>query len=154
MTLPDTLWAALTVAAVLLLAHGNTRARTGVEILRPTRNAQVLLRQHDDETARLADRARTLAAAHDYWRMHTERLLVDVAPPAPDPGNPGATLRLVEDPHGAITIPRGRLLLAVNPATGLPVAVEVPPDTADPLAAAAWTYDTDPDTYRGLARRT
>lgn len=104
-------------------------------------------------------RARHLADTGRYETMLAEHLLIQTGPPVPDPGNPGHTLRLADDPHRAIT--RGRVLLATNPANSELLALPVHPTSTDPLAAAAWTYD-DPDspvrvdaaTYARLARRT
>lgn len=96
------------------------------------------------------------ALIHAYDRMLMRRLLTPIGLPAPDPGNPGATLRLVEDPYGAITEPGGRVLLVKNPPDGphATTALPVPPHITDPVTAAAWTYSVDRDTYLQLARRT
>lgn len=104
-------------------------------------------------------RARELAAAGQYATMLAEELLIETGPAAEDPGNPGHLLRLATDPHGAITLRGGPILLAVDPAAADRhppghIAIPVPPHLADPLAAAAWTYDVPPDTYAALARRT
>jgi hypothetical protein len=112
-----------------------------------------------DEFARLtllelAHAAASCAAAHAYDDMLTRGLLEQSGPAVPDPGNPGAVLRLTCDTHGAITQRGGRVLLAVNPADGLTVALPVPPYVDDPVEAAAWSYDVDRDTYLTLARRT
>lgn len=108
-------------------------------------------RQHGRERA-----ARSLAAAGAYETMLTRRLLTPAAPAVPDPGNPGAVLRLAIDVYGAVTEPRGLLLLVQNPPDGLhtPLALPVPPGVGDPVTAAAWTYDVPRDTYLQLARRT
>lgn len=85
---------------------------------------------------------------------------------APDPGNPGQVFAVFTDPHGLAGHPGGRVLIAAD---GTPDtdghrrlhAVPVPPDLADPLEAAAWTYDDPthpvrctPAVYAALARRT
>jgi hypothetical protein len=91
----------------------------------------------------------------DYDALVAVGLLDLTCPPCPDPGNPGHDLRLTVDRLGVLG-DKGRLiLLARDPAQeGRAVAIPVPPGTPDPLTAAAWTYDTTPDVYADLARRT
>lgn len=82
-----------------------------------------------------------------------------------DPGNPGQVMALFTDGPRPVR-GWGRVLVAVN---GTPepdgarrlVAVPVPAHLADPLAAAAWTYDDPghpirctPGVYALLTRRT
>jgi hypothetical protein len=77
---------------------------------------------------------------------------------AGDPGNDGCVLRLYDLPHELWGTP-GRVLLVTNGSAerdgtrrryGLPV----PADTADAVAAAAWTYGLTGEQYTRLARRT
>jgi hypothetical protein len=152
----------LLVAAWLAIL---TYAIPGAPARRPRRHhgpvipADVEARPDEGDVYAVRYRARRLAQTGRYEAMLAERLLIQTGPPVPDPGNPGHTLRLADDPHRAIT--RGRVLLAVNPANSELLALPVHPAAADPLAAAAWTYD-DPDspvpvtaaTYAALARRT
>lgn len=90
--------------------------------------------------------------------------LAVVSGPIPDPGNPAGLLVLVDDRTGRLG--PVRVLLAIN-ATPEPdgrrrlVALYVPHQIADALAAAAWTYDDDthpirvtPALYATTARRT
>lgn len=103
-------------------------------------------------------RAMRLVRFRGYDAMVTQGHLRVLAT-APDPANPGTPLRLAEDVFGVITVMHGRVLLARDPAAGdrgrpALVALPVPPTMTDALAAAAWTYNVEPDTYRQLARRT
>lgn len=148
----------LAVAILATVLAGQTRPPRS---LTDEQHAALLERHRGSLTAlrRELDRERdahSLAAARAYEAMLTRRLLEPVAPPAPDPGNPGAQLRLARDVYGAVTEPRGLLLLVQNPPDGLyaPLALPVPPGSDDPVTAAAWTYDVPRDTYLQLARRT
>jgi hypothetical protein len=83
-----------------------------------------------------------------WGRLVAAGVLRPVAAPTFDPGNPAGTrLLLVEHITGAFG--ECRVLLAVNGSPNADgrhdlVAIPVPSHFADPLAAAAWTYD-DPD---------
>ncbi|RJL22711.1 DUF6745 domain-containing protein [Bailinhaonella thermotolerans] len=77
---------------------------------------------------------------------------------APDPGNPGAELRLYDLPSFAREAP-ARLLLAVNGSlerdgTRRRYGLRVPARFDDPVAAAGWTYGLTAPQYARLARRT
>jgi hypothetical protein len=77
---------------------------------------------------------------------------------SPDPGNPGAYLRLYDLPGPSGGTP-GRVLLAVN---GTPepdgqrrqYGLRIPPVIDNPVEAAGWTYGLSGEQYARLARRT
>ena len=96
---------------------------------------------------------RRLAVERMGWDTYIRLAgLRDVAT-APDPGNPGAVLRLCD-------IPRvGRVLLMRNGSPDRSGALRVygelvPASIDDPVAAAAWQYGCSVNTYRRLQRRT
>jgi hypothetical protein len=77
---------------------------------------------------------------------------------APDPGNPGAELRLYDAPRQTWGR-RARLLLVVNGSvepdgSHRRYGLGVPAHFEDPVAAAGWCYGLSGELYRRLARRT
>jgi hypothetical protein len=100
-----------------------------------------------------------------WHRLLAAGALHPVGAPARDPGNPvGSHLVLAEHVGGAFG--DARILLGLNGSPNADgsyelVAIPVPSQFTDPLAAAAWTYD-DPDhpvrctrqVYADTARRT
>lgn len=145
--------ASLTIAAVVVLTAALTRTPPHT----PPRPVP--------PTPRPSRRALALASAGRYIDLLEEGQLRQVGDPAPDPGNGDALTVLAADPYGIITGPDGRVLLVENAPTGhggrTVHAIPVPPDTPDPITAAAWTYDdehhpvrTTPALYAALARRT
>jgi len=77
---------------------------------------------------------------------------------AMDPGNDGCVLRLYDLPPDVWGTP-GRVLLVTNGSperdgTRRRYGLPVPGDTADAIAAAAWTYGLARDQYARMARRT
>jgi hypothetical protein len=144
------------VIAALVVAGGLaaiTAAKTG----RPTRKPAQPTESQQVPAPQVspAELFTQLEAMGWHQALATGRVRM-VGSPAPDPGNPGQVLRLVEAPAGGLG--DSRVLLATDPATGQVVALPVPVTITGPVEAAAWTY-TDPDhelpiTYTDLARRT
>jgi hypothetical protein len=110
-----------------------------------------ILHERNSELRRIAIERlgwnRFLAEAHTF--------LIDG--PVPDPGNPGNTLRLYDMPpvDGRVA----RLLLCTNASperdgTVRRFGLHVPATIDTALAAAAWTFDVDPDVYQTLQRAT
>lgn len=102
---------------------------------------------------------RRVAIERMGWdRFVREARLALVDGPVADPGNPGNTLSLYDLPAP----PRGaamRVLLCTNATprrdgTLVRFGLHVPATVGDALAAAAWTFDVDPETYRRLSRAT
>ncbi len=92
------------------------------------------------------------------WDSYIEQTGLTLLSQAPDPGNPGAELRLYESPdrgwRGAT-----RLLLVVNGSRERDGArrrygLNVPHSADDALAAAGWTYGLTGPQYAQLQRRT
>jgi hypothetical protein len=77
----------------------------------------------------------------------------------PDPGNPGAELKLYDDLPGTGWEAPARILVVTN---GTPepdghyrrYGISVPASLDDPVDAAAWTYGLTGELYKTLARRT
>jgi hypothetical protein len=74
---------------------------------------------------------------------------------AEDPGNPGFVLSLYDRLSGVFEDPV-RVLLCTNASverdgTRRRYGLTVPPNSADPVSAAAWTFGLDADQYRQLA---
>ena len=92
------------------------------------------------------------------WDVYIAQAGLALVATAPDPGNPGCTLRLYEMPPG----PNGRLsrlLLVVNGSVERDgnrrrYGLGVPADIDDPVAAAGWTYGLTGEQYARLVRRT
>ncbi|WP_030168493.1 DUF6745 domain-containing protein [Spirillospora albida] len=87
------------------------------------------------------------------WPAYIEEAGLRLVASAPDPGNPGAELRLYDVHRGT------RALLAVNGSverdgTRRRYGLTVPASIDDPVAAAGWTYGLSGDQYALLARRT
>lgn len=106
------------------------------------------------------------AAEQVGWhRLLAAGVLRPVGQPATDPGN-AAGSRLVLAEHVGGAFGDARILLALNGSPNADgsyelVAIPVPAYFADPLAAAAWTYDDPahpvrctPGVYARVARRT
>ncbi|WP_459963083.1 DUF6745 domain-containing protein [Nocardia sp. IFM 10818] len=92
------------------------------------------------------------------WDPYIEQTGLTLLSHAPDPGNPGAELRLYESPDRGW---RGttRLLLVVNGSrerdgTRRRYGLNVPGGFDDALAAAGWTYGLSGAQYAELLRRT
>ncbi|NUR91192.1 MAG: hypothetical protein HOY71_44560 [Nonomuraea sp.] len=87
------------------------------------------------------------------WDAYLDEAGLDLLGTCPDPGNPGAELRLYDLPGFT------RVLLAVNGSLERDgrrrrYGLMVPPDVDDPLSAAGWTYGLTGDQYSQLSRRT
>lgn len=90
------------------------------------------------------------------WNAYLDRARLTPVAARPDPGNPGASLRLYDLPGAGRP---ARFLLAVN---GSPepdgrhrqYGLTVPADIDDPVDAAAWTYGLTGAQYACLVRRT
>jgi hypothetical protein len=87
------------------------------------------------------------------WAAYIDAAGLRLVGAAPDPGNPGAELRLYDFRQ------ESRVLLAVNGSverdgTRRRYGLTVPASIADPVAAAGWTYGLSADQYSTLQRRT
>ncbi|MFI7438643.1 DUF6745 domain-containing protein [Nonomuraea indica] len=87
------------------------------------------------------------------WTAYIEQAGLRLVATAPDPGNPGAHLRLYDLRENA------RVLVAVNGSverdgTRRGYGLTVPRFLDDPVAAAGWTYGLSAAQYSLLARRT
>ncbi|WP_093257971.1 DUF6745 domain-containing protein [Thermostaphylospora chromogena] len=87
------------------------------------------------------------------WAEYIDRAGLRLVASAPDPGNPGAELRLY-DMRG-----NTRVLLAVNGSAERDghrrrYGLTVPGHFSDPIAAAGWTYGLSAEQYSQLVRRT
>lgn len=87
------------------------------------------------------------------WGEYIDRAGLRLVASAPDPGNPGAELRLY-DMRGDT-----RVLLAVNGSAERDgrrrrYGLTVPGYFSDPIAAAGWTYGLSAEQYSQLVRRT
>jgi len=87
------------------------------------------------------------------WDVFVERAGLRLVSTAPDPGNPGAELRLYDLRRDT------RVLLAVNGSVERDgrrrqYGLTVPSNFDDPVAAAGWTYGLSADQYAMLLRRT
>ncbi|MEV6770713.1 DUF6745 domain-containing protein [Nocardia sp. NPDC051030] len=92
------------------------------------------------------------------WDAYIERAGLTLLSLAPDPGNPGAELRLYEMPSRHWGGP-ARVLLVVNGSrerdgTRRRYGLNVPATIGDPLAAAGWSYGLTGAQYARLVRRT
>ncbi len=95
-------------------------------------------------------RLRRCAAERMGWpRFIASAGLSAVGVPAPDPGRDDAELVLYDLPAGLIADEPARLLLCEGGAVG----VTVPAGFDNPVAAAAWSYGLDAETYAGADRR-
>jgi hypothetical protein len=89
-------------------------------------------------------------------RFVAEAELSQVGDTLEDPGNPGQTIALYDVPE-QIYDEAVRVLLCTNATvesdgTRRRFGLTVPANINDPISAAAWTFDVDPETYRQLAR--
>ncbi|WP_242902784.1 DUF6745 domain-containing protein [Actinomadura terrae] len=87
------------------------------------------------------------------WASYIDQAGLRLVASAPDPGNPGAELRLYDLRRET------RVLLAVNGSVERDgrrrrYGLTVPGSLDDPIAAAAWTYGLPADAYSLLVRRT
>jgi hypothetical protein len=87
------------------------------------------------------------------WPAYIERGGLRLVASAPDPGNPGAELRLYDLRR------QTRVLLAVNGSVERDghrrqYGLTVPSAIDDPVAAAGWTYGLSAEQYSRLLRRT
>ncbi|MBF6137261.1 hypothetical protein IU501_30245 [Nocardia otitidiscaviarum] len=92
------------------------------------------------------------------WDFYIEQAGLALVSTAPDPGNPGAELRLYDLPRRHRR-ERSRVLLVVNGSrerdgTRRRYGLNVPEQIADPLAAAGWSYGLTGTQYASLRRRT
>lgn len=88
------------------------------------------------------------------WARYLDEAGLALLATAPDPGNPGAELRLYDLGRDGT-----RVLLAVNGSVERDgrrrrYGLTVPEGFTDPVAAAAWTYGLARDEYATLTRRT
>lgn len=114
--------------------------------------AERILRERNQEFRRCA------VERIGWERFIAEGNLAQVGETVPDPGNPGGDLALYDVPYSLFAEPV-RVLLCLNGTTERDgtrrrYGLTVPRHFADPVAAAAWTYDWPVETYRRLARRT
>ncbi|WP_347593071.1 DUF6745 domain-containing protein [Acrocarpospora sp. B8E8] len=87
------------------------------------------------------------------WPSYIEQARLWLLAAAPDPGNPGAELRLYDMRKDT------RVLLAINGSverdgTRRQYGLTVPGYLPDPITAAGWTYGLSAEQYSQLARRT
>ncbi|PSK88928.1 hypothetical protein CLV63_12816 [Murinocardiopsis flavida] len=92
------------------------------------------------------------------WDAYIDRAGLRLAAEAPDPGNPGFSLRLYDSPSEEWGTPT-RVLLAVNGSVERDgrrrkYGLTVPASFDDPVAAAGWSYGLTGTLYARLARRT
>ena len=93
------------------------------------------------------------------WDAYLRDAGMTLVASCPDPGNPGAELRLYDDLPGKGWGALGRVLVVTN---GTPepgghrrrYGINVPRDLDNPVAAAAWTYGLTGELYATLQRRT
>lgn len=122
--------------------HGT---RVPKELIEGTWTPADILREQNAEVRRCA-----------IEKMGWEAFIVEgklklVAPPVPDPGNPGHFLSLYEVPERLYEQPV-RVLLCDNATperdgTRRRFGLTVPASITDPVAAAAWTFGLNPDDY-------
>ncbi|MEV7008852.1 DUF6745 domain-containing protein [Streptosporangium sp. NPDC051022] len=96
---------------------------------------------------------RRCAIEHIGWAAYIDRARLRPVASAPDPGNPGAELRLFDMRKET------RVLLAVNGSVERDgrrrwYGLTVPGFFDDPIAAAGWTYGLSAEQYSLLVRRT
>jgi hypothetical protein len=111
-------------------------------------SAQDILRERNAEIRRCA------IERMGWDRFVTDAGLAQVGATVPDPGNPGHYLALYDVPEQIYDEPV-RVLLCDNATperdgTRRRFGLTVPADIPDPVAAAAWTFDLDPDLYSQL----
>lgn len=97
-------------------------------------------------------------------RLGWDRVVADlklrrIGTDVPDPGNPGHTLALYEIPAGILHELPSHVLLCTNATierdgTRRRYGLEVPAWIADPIEAAAWTFDLEPHDYLTLTAAT
>ncbi|GAB2617777.1 hypothetical protein GCM10027168_57720 [Streptomyces capparidis] len=92
------------------------------------------------------------------WDAYIEQAGLQLVAEAPDPGNPGADLRLYHLPRQVWGAP-ARVLLVVNGSAEPDgrhrrYGLSVPDTVNDPVAAAGWSYGLSGAQYARLARRT
>jgi hypothetical protein len=90
-------------------------------------------------------------------QLITAAKLAQVGKTVDDPGNPGQSLTLYDVPEQIYDAPV-RVLLCTNgtverDGTRRRFGLTVPAEFADPIAAAAWTYDLTAEQYLTVARR-
>jgi hypothetical protein len=93
------------------------------------------------------------------WDAYVRDAGIALVASCPDPGNPGAELRLYDDLPGKGWGAPGRVLVVTN---GTPepgghrrrYGINVPGNLDNPVDAAAWTYGLAGELYATLARRT
>ena len=93
------------------------------------------------------------------WDRVIGELGLSIVDEQADPGNPGQVLRLSDEVPAGIYGAPVRVLLCTN---GSPerdgvrrrFGLTVPAEFTDAVAAAAWTYELDRETYAGVERRT
>ena len=135
-------------ATALFAVHGIGVPR---DLLQSGWSAGQILRARNTEVRRVA------IERLGWDRFVAEAKLGLVHGPVPDPGNPGNTLSLYELP--AVYGVGARLLLCANASpdrdgTVRHFGLHVPAVIDDAVAAAAWTFDLDPQAYAGLDRAT
>jgi hypothetical protein len=92
------------------------------------------------------------------WDAYIDQAGLQLVATAPDPGNPGSTLRLYHLPRQVWGSPV-RVLLVVNGSVEPDgrhrrYGLSVPADIDDPVAAAGWSYGLNGPQYAQRARRT
>jgi hypothetical protein len=135
-------------ATALFAVHGIGVPR---DLLESGWSAGTILRVRNTEVRRVA------IERLGWDRFVAEARLELVHGPVPDPGNPGNTLSLYELPDSFEV--GARLLLCTNASpdrdgTVRRFGLHVPAVIDDAVAAAAWTFDLDPQAYAGLDRAT
>ena len=131
--------------------HG---VRVPVDLIEGRWTLDQAMREPNSEIRRCAIE---VMAGRDGWgRIVADAGWDQVGDDVADPGNPGQVLSLYHIPQGLYEQPI-RLLLCTNATrerdgSRHEFGLTVPADITDPVAAAAWTFNLNPSTYRALRR--